>query len=130
MHEPAEQRTLIPTLPPGTDRQKARVEAGFWRKVRRLVGRVPFLEEAVAAYYCATDSASPTRVRGVLIAALAYFVIPMDLIPDFIASIGFTDDAAVLLTAIQAVAPHIKDDHRVQARAAVRRLSGTTETEA
>jgi uncharacterized membrane protein YkvA (DUF1232 family) len=130
MHEPLEQRALIPYLPPGADRQKARVEAGFWRKVRRLVGRVPFLEEAVAAYYCATDPATPTRVRGVLIAALAYFVIPTDLIPDFIASVGFTDDAAVLLTAIQAVAPHIKDDHRAQARAALRRLSGTAETEA
>jgi uncharacterized membrane protein YkvA (DUF1232 family) len=124
MHETSEPRALIPYIPPDTDRQKARVEAGFWRKVRRLVGRVPFLEEAVAAYYCATDSATPTRVRGVLIAALAYFVIPTDLIPDFIASVGFTDDAAVLLTAIQAVAPHIKDGHREQAREALRRLSG------
>jgi uncharacterized membrane protein YkvA (DUF1232 family) len=130
MHETSEPRALIPYIPPDTDRQKARVEAGFWRKVRRLVGRVPFLEEAVAAYYCATDSATPTRVRGVLIAALAYFVIPTDLIPDFIASVGFTDDAAVLLTAIQAVAPHIKDGHREQARAAVQRLSGTAESEA
>ena len=63
-----------------------------------------------------------------LIAALAYFVVPTDLIPDFIASIGFTDDAAVLLAAIQTVTPHIKDGHRTQARAALWRLSGEQES--
>ncbi len=127
MKEPIEQRALVPYLPQGPEQQKARVDAGFWGKVRRLVGRVPFLEEAVAAYYCATDSSTPARVRGVLIAALAYFVVPIDLIPDIIASIGFTDDAAVLLVAIQTVSPHIKDGHRVQARAALQRLSGETD---
>ncbi|MHA1599436.1 MAG: YkvA family protein, partial [Alphaproteobacteria bacterium] len=98
----------------------------FWRKVRRLVGRVPFLEDAGAAYYCATDSNTPVRVKTVLIAALAYFVVPTDLIPDFIATLGFSDDAVVLFAAIQAVAPHIKDGHRAKARAALRRLSGNT----
>ena len=119
---------MVPYVPQGTDRQRARVEAGFWAKVRRVLGRVPFLEEAVAAYYCATDRATPARVKAVLIAALAYFVVPTDLIPDFIASIGFTDDAAVLFVAIQTVAPHIKDGHRDQARAAVRRLAGESDS--
>jgi uncharacterized membrane protein YkvA (DUF1232 family) len=126
MREPSEPRAIVPYLPPGTERQRARVEAGFWAKVRRVLGRVPFLEEAVAAYYCATDKATPARVKAILIAALAYFVVPTDLIPDFIASIGFTDDAAVLFAAIQTVTPHIKDRHREQARAALRRLAGET----
>ena len=43
MHEPQEPGAMVPYLPPGSDRQEARVEAGFWGKVRRLVGRVPFL---------------------------------------------------------------------------------------
>ncbi len=133
MHEPPEPRAsetqaIVPYLPPGSDRQEARVKAGFWGKVRRLLGRVPFLEDAAAAYYCATDPATPVRVKAVLIAALAYFVVPADLIPDFIASIGFTDDAAVLLAAIQTVTPHIKDGHRAQARAALRRLAGAQES--
>jgi len=103
------------------------VDAGFWRKVGRLVGRVPFLEDAAAAYYCATDAHTPTRVKAVLITALAYFVVPVDLIPDFIATLGFTDDAAVLFAAIQTVAPHIKDGHRLQARNALRRLKGDSD---
>lgn len=130
MQEPLESRAVVPYLPKGGERQKARVDAGFWRKTRRLVGRVPFLEEAVAAYYCATDSATPARVKGVLFAALAYFVVPTDLIPDFIATLGFTDDAAVLMVAIQTVAPHIKDDHRARARTALRGLSNDPDSSA
>jgi len=127
MSKPPEPRALVPYLSEDSERQKARVEAGFWGKVRRLVGRVPFLEDAAAAYYCTTDSDTPTRVKIVLTAALAYFVVPTDLIPDFIATLGFTDDAAVLFAAIQTVAPHIKDGHRARARAALQRLSGNTD---
>jgi uncharacterized membrane protein YkvA (DUF1232 family) len=127
MTKPCEPRAIVPYLPEGREKQKARMEAGFWRKVRRLSGRVPFLEDVAAAYFCATDSRTPTRVKGVLIAALAYFVVPTDLIPDFIATLGFTDDAAVLFAAIQTVAPHVKDDHRVRARDALQRLSGETD---
>ena len=132
MSEPFEPRhpeghAIVPYLPRGKERQKARVEAGFWRKVRRLVGHVPFLEDAAAAYYCAIDADTPARVKAVLIGALAYFVVPVDLIPDFIATLGFTDDAVVLFTAIQTVAPYIKEDHRLQARTALQRLKGETD---
>jgi len=127
MSEPPEPRAIAPYVPQDSGRQKARVEAGFCRKVSRLIGHVPFLEDAAAAYYCATDAHTPTRVKAVLIGALAYFVVPIDMIPDFIATLGFTDDAAVLFAAIQTVAPHIKDGHRIQARAALRRLKGDSD---
>ncbi len=92
------------------------VERGFWRKIRRTAGKVPFIDEAVSAYYCAVDAKTPMRVRGVLLAALAYFVMPADVIPDFIAGLGFTDDASVFLAAITAVGGHVKDRHRDKAR--------------
>ncbi len=44
---------------------------------------------------------------------------PFDLIPDFLAGIGYTDDAAVLALAVSMVARHIKEDHRMRARAAL-----------
>lgn len=92
------------------------VERGFRRKIRRTAGKVPFIKEAVSAYYCAVDAKTPMRVRGVLLAALAYFVMPADVIPDFIAGLGFTDDASVFLAAITAVGGHVKDRHRDKAR--------------
>jgi len=106
-------------LPAVIARNRRTVERGFWKKLLAVAGHIPFAEDLAAAYFCATDPLTPTRVRGVLLAALAYFVIPVDVIPDFIAGFGFTDDAAVLATAIGLVSRHIKPRHRQRARAAL-----------
>jgi uncharacterized membrane protein YkvA (DUF1232 family) len=109
------------------ERDRARVVREFWAKLRRNIRRVPFLEEAVAAYYCAFDPATPLRVKAVLLGALAYFILPIDFVPDFMLVLGYTDDAAVLYAAIRSVTSHIKDSHRSQARAAIEKLSGETQ---
>lgn len=108
----------VPIAKPGDER---RVRRRFWGKLRRFAGRVPFAEDAVAAYFCALDRQTPARVRAVLIGALAYFILPADLIPDVIAGLGFTDDATVLMAAIAAVSPHIRPTHREKAREALLR---------
>ncbi len=92
------------------------VRESFWTKARQTLGKVPFTEEAVAAFYCATDAATPMTVRVTLFGALAYFVLPFDIIPDFIVGLGYTDDAAVLLAAYTACKTHITEDHRAKAR--------------
>ena len=96
---------------------EVRVRDGFWCKTRRTLGKVPFTEDAVAAFYCATDSTTPLPIRATLFGALAYFVMPFDAIPDFFVGLGFTDDAAVLIAAFTAAKVHITDMHREKARA-------------
>jgi len=88
----------------------------FWRKLRSVAASIPFAEDLLAAYYCAFDSATPLPVRATLIGAIAYFVLPTDVIPDVLPVLGFTDDAAVLATAIKLVANHIRPEHRITAR--------------
>ena len=56
-----------------------------------------------------------------MIGALAYFVLPFDFIPDVLPVFGYTDDAAVLATAIRLVAKHIRPQHREAARRALAR---------
>jgi uncharacterized membrane protein YkvA (DUF1232 family) len=97
----------------------ASVRSGFWRAVRRAAARVPFLPDLVAAYYCALDPKTPLRVRATLLAALAYFVLPTDALPDFLPLLGFTDDAAVILSALGLVSSHVSEEHRERARAAL-----------
>ena len=58
-----------------------------------------------------------------LIGALAYFVLPFDFVPDMLPFIGFTDDAAVLATAIRLVAVHIRPEHREAARRVLARAA-------
>ena len=56
-----------------------------------------------------------------LLAAIAYFILPFDFIPDMMPALGFTDDAAILATVIRLMAGHITDDHRAAARTALKR---------
>ncbi len=99
-----------------------RVSKGFWPKLKKSLGSVPFAEEVVAAYYCAFDPATPLRMKGILLAALAYFIMPFDVIPDFILGLGFTDDMAVIYAAIAAIRSHMTQDHRDRAKATLEKL--------
>jgi len=100
---------------------RAYVRAGFWRKARRFAAGLPFAEDLLAAYYCAFDRATPRHVQAALVGALAYFVLPFDVIPDMMPVLGFTDDAAVLATALKLVASHVRPEHREAAKAAIAR---------
>jgi uncharacterized membrane protein YkvA (DUF1232 family) len=100
------------------------VQTGFWPKLAGNLARVPFAEEVVAAWYCAFDPATPVKVKGTLIAALAYFILPFDVIPDFLLVLGFTDDLAVLMTAMAMVKGSIRQEHRDKARAKIAELQG------
>lgn len=103
---------------------EAVVRGGFRRKLRATIGRVPFLEDAVAAFYCAVDRDTPLYVKAVLMGAIAYFIIPADVIPDFIAGLGYTDDAAMLMAAVKAVGSNLKPVHRERARRVLSEMTG------
>lgn len=100
-------------------RRERQVRERFWRTTRRAARYVPFMDDVVAAYFAAIDKQTPMKVRGTLLAALAYFVTPIDLVPDFLIGLGFTDDVAVLTAAIAAIQGHIKPSHRKAAREAL-----------
>lgn len=91
------------------------VRNDFWSKLTAVAARIPFAEDVVASYYCAFDEKTPMRVKGILLGALAYFIFPVDVIPDFILGLGFTDDAAVLATAIAMIRSNLTPEHRKQA---------------
>ena len=117
--EPAEERAK--------DRENLRRQ--FWIKLKRVVAKLPFAEDLLAAYYCAFDKQTPRHVQVALLGAIAYFILPFDFIPDMLPVLGFTDDAAVLATAIRMVATHITPEHRAAARAALKRGVETSEVD-
>src|SRR5437899_10979495 len=100
---------------------RERLRRRFWIKLKRVIARLPFAEDLLAAYYCAFDKQTPRHVQVALLGAIAYFILPFDFIPDMMPILGFTDDAAVLATAIRLVATHIRPEHRDAARAALKR---------
>jgi uncharacterized membrane protein YkvA (DUF1232 family) len=96
----------------------------FWRKVLREAASLPFLEQLLTAHYCAFDRNTPLYVKGVLVGAIVYFVLPNHLVPKYLTWIGLADDAAVLGAAVKAVSSHIKPEHHEAARRRIARLRG------
>ncbi|MBP2001148.1 uncharacterized membrane protein YkvA (DUF1232 family) [Paenibacillus shirakamiensis] len=98
-------------------KQEEKVKRNFFDKLKGAAGKVPFVKDTVALYYCAVDSKTPLYVKGVAFAALAYFISPLDAIPDALAGLGFTDDAGVIITALKVVGNHVTDEHKAKAKA-------------
>lgn len=119
------QKVLEPSkaLVPATVKlNEQRVSRGFWPKIRKVASKVPFAADALSLWWCAKDPATPTAAKGMMLAALAYFVLPTDAIPDVLPAIGFTDDAAVIAALIAIVGKNLKSSHKNQARAFLDKL--------
>ncbi len=110
------------------DRESVRKR--FWIKLKQVAAKLPFVEDLLAAYYCAFDRQTPRHVQAALLGAIAYFILPFDFIPDMLPVLGFTDDAAVLAAALRMVASHITPEHREAARAALKRGVESADTDA
>jgi uncharacterized membrane protein YkvA (DUF1232 family) len=104
-------------------------ESGFWEAVKRAgrkAGRA-VLEPAFTLYYALCDRDTPVWAQGTIVGALAYFISPLDAIPDVLPVLGYTDDAAVLAGAVMAVTAHIKPEHKAKARSQVDVILGKDE---
>ena len=110
-------------LVPATVRvNERRVARGFWPKFRKVAAQIPFAGDLLSVWYCARDPETPASAKGMVMAALAYFVLPVDAIPDILPVIGYTDDAAVLAAVIAIVGKNLKDRHRDAAAEALARM--------
>jgi uncharacterized membrane protein YkvA (DUF1232 family) len=113
-------RALVPAVQRVNE---VRVRIGFWPKLRRVAARIPFAQELLSVYYCARDPQTPTAAKGMMMGALAYFVLPTDALPDFIAGFGFTDDAAVIAAVLSLLGANLKPHHREAARETLDRFA-------
>jgi uncharacterized membrane protein YkvA (DUF1232 family) len=92
------------------------VREGFLAKAKRCLNRLPLAQDTVAMYFCLLDPKTPLWVKGTVAAALAYFILPLDAIPDLMPLVGLSDDAGVLAAALTAISAHLTDEHRARAR--------------
>jgi uncharacterized membrane protein YkvA (DUF1232 family) len=106
-------------LPAVVARNERVVRVGFWKKLKRIAAKIPFAEDLGAAYFCVRDPSTPPAVKALLLAALAYFVLPFDFIPAFFVALGLAGDAAVVVGVVRMLSRHIKYEHYEQARVAL-----------
>ncbi|HMV38250.1 MAG TPA: YkvA family protein [Plasticicumulans sp.] len=91
-------------------------EQSFLQKLARHPA-LGFLEDAVALWFCLRDPETPAWAKALIVAALGYFICPLDLVPDAIPVAGWADDASVIAAAAAAISGFITDEHRAAARA-------------
>jgi uncharacterized membrane protein YkvA (DUF1232 family) len=106
-------------LPVVMARNERIVRHGLWKKLRDVAAKIPFAEDIGAAYYCVRDPSTPTAVKALLLAALAYFVLPFDFIPAIFVALGLAGDAAVVVGVVRMVGRHIKPEHYEKSREAL-----------
>jgi uncharacterized membrane protein YkvA (DUF1232 family) len=114
-------RALVPSVIAVNEQ---RVNAGFWPKMRRVAAKIPFARDVLSVWYCARDEETPLAAKGMMLAALAYFVMPVDAIPDFIAGLGYTDDAAVFAALMAILGRNLKPKHKAAAQKDIEKLRG------
>lgn len=113
----------LPRLPAPRADDETIVRRGLREKLVRVATKIPFAADVVALWFAARDPATPRRTKAMILAAIAYFVIPTDAIPDVFAGVGFTDDAAVIAAVLALASSAIKDRHKKAARALLARLT-------
>ncbi|MEY2881616.1 MAG: hypothetical protein RLZZ15_3996 [Verrucomicrobiota bacterium] len=93
-------------------------EKSLWDKLATYALRAgkEVIQKVLVLYECLNDGATPVWAKGVILGALGYFISPIDLIPDVIPIVGFTDDATALIAAFSAVSLHVKDEHIAAAK--------------
>ncbi|MGC4013140.1 MAG: YkvA family protein [Luteolibacter sp.] len=108
-------------------------KTGRWYTARRLWSKLSraakfagdkVLFTALILFYCLQDKDTPAWAKGVIVGALGYLILPVDLIPDAIPGVGYSDDWGALVGALGTVAAYIKDEHKEKARSQVDRLFG------
>lgn len=108
-----------PRAEAAAERDLGRVRRGFLPKLRSVLGVVPFVKDALAMYFVVLDVRTPFWVKATAASALAYFVLPIDAVPDPILG-GYADDAMLLYSTLAALHGHIHEEHVQRARAWLR----------
>lgn len=105
-------------------------ESSFWDKIKSVAkkagGKVIY---CALLLYCVMKSPSvPTQQKLIIVGALGYFILPVDLIPDFIPVAGYTDDWGALIACYLAVKNNITSDIEAEAKEMYEDWFGESET--
>lgn len=98
--------------------EKEYSESNFWSKLKKFAKQagLQVVYLALLLYYLLEDKQTPTKAKVIIASALGYFILPTDLIPDFIIGVGFADDLGALMLALGQVIEYLKAEHKSKSR--------------
>lgn len=101
-------------------------ETGLWDKIRDNVSSIgmKLIYKALQLYYVAQSPECPMKVKAGIYGALGYLISPIDLIPDVVPVVGYTDDAAAIALALALSQMYLTEEINAKARAKIRDVFG------
>ncbi|MBQ7561335.1 MAG: DUF1232 domain-containing protein [Synergistaceae bacterium] len=101
-------------------------DSSFWDKVKSVIksAGLPLIYKAFQLYYVMQRPDCPMHIKAAIVATLGYFISPIDLIPDFIPFVGFTDDLGAIVAALILAQMYVDENVKRQAREAIDNLFG------
>ena len=93
-------------------------EPGLWAKIAKVAQKagIKVVYLALLFYYVLKSGTTTTKDRSLILGALGYFILPLDLIPDAIPVVGFSDDLAALIAVYVAMKHSITPEIELQAQ--------------
>lgn len=88
----------------------------FFSFITHAGKRLFFLKKILLIFICLQDKDTPRSVKLVLMGALGYLILPIDIIPDVLAGVGWLDDAVVVTLALKFAGAYVKPEHLIKAR--------------
>ena len=106
--------------------QKEYSDESFWEKVKGVLksAGLPLIYKAIQLYYVMMKPECPIHIKAAIVGALGYFISPIDLIPDFIPFVGFSDDLGAVVAALMLAQMYVDDDVKRKARAKIDDIFG------
>ena len=98
--------------------QKHYSEQGLRYKLAKVARRsgIKVVYLVLLLFYALRSDKISVKDRTIIFGALGYFILPLDILPDLIPLLGYTDDLGALAIAIGRVAMNIDDDVKSRAR--------------
>lgn len=91
--------------------EEGSTQRAFLSKAKKFIAKLPFVRDVVAFYFAARDPEVPMLKKGMLAGAVIYFLAPIDLIPDFLGLVGFTDDMMVAKLVLSTTRDILTEEH-------------------
>lgn len=105
-------------IPLENNYEKHYSESSFWDKIKSVAAKAGYelINKALQLYYAMQSPSMPAKDKAIVIAVLGYFILPVDVVPDFIPALGFADDLAALAWALKTISSNITPEVKEKAQ--------------
>ena len=105
-------------IPLENNYEKHYSESSFWDKIKNVAIKAGYelINKALQLYYAMQSPSMPAKDKTIVIAVLGYFILPVDVVPDFIPALGFADDLAALAWALKTISSNITPEVKEKAQ--------------